>query len=113
MSWAPYVHPSGKYIIFTTNKQGFSNFELYMVDFAGQKEPVRITWTDGFDGLPVPTPDGKGLTWTSNRRGSSQLFTARWDHQAALAALAEAPARQHAGASQHEAAASQQEDGQE
>jgi len=100
MSWAPYVPPSGKYIIFTTNKQGFAKFELYIVDFAGEREPVRVTWTDGFDGLPVPTPDGNGLTWTSNRRGSSQLFTARWNHQAALEALAAAPLRhvsEHAG----------------
>lgn len=93
MSWAPYVHPSGDYILFTTNKQGFANFELYIVDFVGEHEPVRITYTDGFDGLPVPTPDGKGLTWTTNRRGSSQLFTAKWNHQAAVQALSEAPRR--------------------
>lgn len=93
MSWAPYVHPSGEYIIFTSNKLGFSNFELFIVDVAGEREPVRVTYTDGFDGLPVPTPDGKGLTWTTNRRGTSQLFTARWNHEAALAALAAAPPR--------------------
>ena len=29
-----------------------------MVDPDGAKEPVRVTWTDGFDGLPVPSPDG-------------------------------------------------------
>ena len=32
MSWAPYYHPSGDYLIFTTNRHGFGNFELYMVD---------------------------------------------------------------------------------
>jgi Tol biopolymer transport system component len=94
MSWAPYVHPSGEYVVFTTSKHGFANFELYIVDFAGERQPVRVTWTDGFDGLAVPTPDGSGLTWTSNRRGSSQLFTARWNHQAAQQALAESPRRQ-------------------
>ena len=30
-----------------------------MVDAAGAKEPVRVTYSDGFDGLPVPSPDGK------------------------------------------------------
>ena len=25
---------------------------------AGTKEPVRVTYSDGFDGLPVPSPDG-------------------------------------------------------
>ena len=32
MSWAPYMHPSGEYIIFASNKLGFENFELFMVD---------------------------------------------------------------------------------
>ena len=95
MSWAPYYHPTGKYIIFTSNKLGFSNFELFAVDTDGIREPVRITYTDGFDGLPVFSPDGKKLCWTANRTadGKSQLFLADWNHEAALAALANAPAR--------------------
>src|SRR3954468_13906090 len=32
MSWAPYLQPSGRYIIFSSNKLGFENFELYLVD---------------------------------------------------------------------------------
>ncbi|HEY3044947.1 MAG TPA: hypothetical protein VGJ39_13020, partial [Vicinamibacterales bacterium] len=52
MSWAPYMHPSGEYIIFSSNKLGFENFELFIVDAAGTKEPVRVTYSDGFDGLP-------------------------------------------------------------
>ena len=35
MSWAPYFHPSGEYLIFATNLNGFANFELYLVDAAG------------------------------------------------------------------------------
>lgn len=93
MSWAPYVHPSGEYIIFTSNKLGFANFELFMVDVAGEKEPVQVTYTLGFDGLPVPTPDGEQLVWTTNRKGPSQLFRGQWNHEAALEALAKAPAR--------------------
>ena len=53
MSWAPYFHPSGAYVIFASNKLGFSNFELYLVDAMGRHEPVQVTATDGFDGLPV------------------------------------------------------------
>ena len=89
MSWAPYMHPSGEYIIFASNKLGFENFELFMVDAAGTKEPVRVTYTDGFDGLPVPSPDGKTLAWTSSRAGGSagQLFLAQWNHAKALEAL--------------------------
>ena len=93
MSWAPYFHPSGEYLIFTTNRHGFANFELYLVDAAGEKEPIRVTRTDGFDGLPVFTPDGTGLYWTTNRtpEKQSQIFAARWDHDAARGALAAAP----------------------
>lgn len=89
MSWAPIYHPSGEYLIFATNIHGFSNFELYIVDAAGQQTPVRVTTTEGFDGLPTFTPDGKQLSWTSNRTSSkqSQIFMADWNHEAALKAL--------------------------
>jgi Tol biopolymer transport system component len=89
MSWAPFFHPSGDYLIFTTNLNGFANFELYITDAAGKHDPVRITTTDGFDGLPAFTPDGKRLAWTSGRAagGASQIFIADWNHEAALAAI--------------------------
>ncbi|MGZ4985319.1 MAG: M28 family peptidase, partial [Chthoniobacterales bacterium] len=94
MSWAPFYHPSGKYFIFTSNKLGFENFELFMVDAAGEHEPVRATFTDGFDGLPTFSPDGKKLCWTTNRSaGQSQLFLADWNDAAARAAIAAAPKR--------------------
>lgn len=96
MSWAPYFHPSGEYVIFHSNKLGFANCELFIVDALGKKEPVRVTFTDRFDGLPVFSPDGKLLAWTSNRtsNGKSQLFLAEWNHDAALAALKASPVRQ-------------------
>lgn len=89
MSWAPYFHPSGDYLIFATNLQGFANFELYLVDAAGKAPPVRVTTTEGFDGLPVFTPDGKELAWTSNRTADkkSQIFLAKWNDAAARTAL--------------------------
>src|SRR4030095_3905936 len=95
MSWAPYYHPSGKYVIFTTNKLGFDNFELFIVDAEGTKEPVRVTFTDGFDGLPVFSPDGTKLCWTTNRGSEkkSQLWLANWSHEAALEAIANSPQR--------------------
>jgi len=98
MSWAPYMHPSGDYFIFASNKLGFENFELFIVDQQGTKEPVRVTYTNGFDGLPVPSPDGTTLAWTSSRAGGSagQLFLAQWNHEKALAALKSAPPRKPA-----------------
>ena len=88
MSWAPYFHPSGDYLIFATNKHGFENFELYLVDAAGEREPVRTTYRAGFDGLPVFPPGGSTLVWTStNGSSQSQLFEAKWNDQAAREAL--------------------------
>lgn len=93
MSWAPYIHASGEYLLFASNKLGFENFEVFMVDVEGKKEPVRITYSDGFDGLPVPSPDGRHLAWTSSRGGGreGQLFLADWNHDRALAALRASP----------------------
>lgn len=108
MSWAPYFHPSSKYVIFTANKLGFSNFELYLVDVAGEHEPVRVTYTDGFDGLPVFSPDGKQLCWTSVRvgAGKGQLFLANWNHEAALKAIADSPRAGQAGSASEPTSAS-------
>jgi Tol biopolymer transport system component len=98
MSWAPYEHPSGEYFLFASNKLGFENFEVFMVDKAGLKEPVQITFTAGFDGLPVPSPDGTQLAWTSSRAGGAgaagQVYLAQWNHEAAMAALKAAGPRQ-------------------
>ncbi|MES9829552.1 MAG: M28 family peptidase [Candidatus Thiodiazotropha sp.] len=85
MSWAPFFHPSGDYLIFASNQEGFANFELYLVDAQGNHKPVRVTHSLGFDGLPVFSPDGDRLSWTS-KRGSdktSQIFLADWNDQEA------------------------------
>ncbi len=97
MSWAPFYHPSGEYLIFTTNRHGFANFELYLVDVAGQSTPVRVTHTKGFDGLPTFTPDGRRLSWTSNRTssGRSQIFLADWNHEQARELLGLGAARSY------------------
>jgi Tol biopolymer transport system component/Zn-dependent M28 family amino/carboxypeptidase len=81
MSWGPYFHPSGDYLIFAANREGMRSFELYAVDAAGSSQPVRVTFTDGFDGLPAFSPDGKRLTWSSGRgpQKRPQIFFAEWN----------------------------------
>ena len=85
MSWAPYFHPSGDYVIFATSVHGFANFELYLVDSAGEKEPVRVTSDERFDSLPVFSPDGQTVTWASSRTADkqAQIFIAEWNDEAA------------------------------
>lgn len=92
VNWAPYFHPSGKYLIWARAdySQGpqtpQSQFDLYTMDieyddqsFRGG-ETKRITFDPGADILPVFSPDGKQLMWTSNRTEdkSSQLWIADW-----------------------------------
>jgi hypothetical protein len=81
MSWAPFYHPSGEYVVFTTNLHGMNDFELYVVDADGAHEPVRVSASPGFDGLPAFAPSGHELFWTSNRGGGgrSQIFRAAWN----------------------------------
>ena len=93
MSWAPFFHPSGDYIIFTSNKLGYSNFELFIVDTGGTREPVRVSFMEGFDGLPVYLPDGQSLSWTRrDEKGESQIHFADWSDSKARAALGLRPA---------------------
>lgn len=95
LSWAPYYHPSGDYIVWAANKMGYGNFEVYMTDSEGLKEPVRVTYTEKFDGLPVFSPDGSKMVWTSSRtsNGKAQLFIADWDDEFAREQLAMSPYR--------------------
>lgn len=87
-TFAPFYHPSGDYILFMSNIEGYSNFEIYMIPTDRRAEPVRVTFTESFDGFPTFTTDGKTFSWTSNRvGGKSQIFTADWNHEAALQAI--------------------------
>jgi Tol biopolymer transport system component len=85
VSWGPYFHPSGDYIIYSSNVLGHANFELFMIDAEGLKEPVRVTNTEGTDILPVFSPDGSQIAWSTTRTadGSSQIYIADWNDRAA------------------------------
>ncbi len=82
-NFAPYWHPSGERIVFSSNMDdpGGRNFELYMIDADGT-DLERVTWSDGFDGFPVFHPDGGSLVFASNRNqsheGNTNLFLADW-----------------------------------
>lgn len=82
-SFAPFFHPDGKRIIFSSN---FSDprgreFDLYMIGVDG-KRLERITYSEGFDGFPMFSSDGKRLVFGSNRnaaqQGDTNVFIADW-----------------------------------
>ena len=86
VSWAPFFHPSGDYFIYSSNVLGHANFELFIMDVDGNGAAVRVTNTEGTDILPVFSPDGARVAWSSTRTkdGTSQLHISDWDHQKAL-----------------------------
>ena len=80
VNWGPYWHPDGKHIIYATSKHGHTNYELYLMHDDGSHQ-TRITYSPGADVLPVFSPDGKYLMWTSKRSKdqTSQVFIAKFE----------------------------------
>ncbi len=82
-SFAPFFHPDGKRIIFSSNMDGNNprNFDLYMINEDGSGLE-RITYNETFDGFPMFTHDGKYLVFGSNRfnkkPGDTNIFLAEW-----------------------------------
>lgn len=79
VNWAPYWLPDGKSVVFTTSLHGHHNYEVYLINIETGKQQ-RVTYSPRFDGLPVISPDGKKMMWTSQRAGggggNSQIFIA-------------------------------------
>lgn len=82
-NWAPFFHPSGKKIIFSSNhhsERGY-DFQLYMINLDG-KGLERITSKSMFNAFPMFSPDGKKLVFSSNRNNKgtrdTNLFIADW-----------------------------------
>lgn len=81
-NWAPYFHPDGKHILFSSNhKTKAFPFNIFMTDVNGM-EPVQISFDDAFDSFPMFSPDGKRLAFSSNRNNgrtrSTNVFVADW-----------------------------------
>ncbi|MEM7483018.1 MAG: M20/M25/M40 family metallo-hydrolase [Acidobacteriota bacterium] len=82
-SFAPYFHPDGDRVLFSTNYGSESprEFEIWAVDVQGTRLE-RITRSPGFDGFPMFSPDGRRLAFASNRNqgapGETNVFVADW-----------------------------------
>jgi hypothetical protein len=83
-SFAPYFHPSGRKILFSSNvgdPRG-REFDIYSVNVDGSGLE-RVTTAPGFDGFPMFSPDGSLLAFSSNRATApgardTNVFLARW-----------------------------------
>lgn len=82
-NWAPFYHPSGKKIIFSSNHRGKRGFEfnLFMMNEDGSGLE-QITYDKVFDSFPMFSPDGKKIIFSSNRNNggtrNTNLFVADW-----------------------------------
>jgi TolB protein len=88
VNWGPYWHPSAPYIIWSgadhSDPSARPNYDLWLARYETKDgkfslgESIRVTDFAGADVLPVFSPDGKQLMWTSTRTDdhSSQLFIA-------------------------------------
>ncbi|MDB5391104.1 MAG: domain protein beta Propeller [Planctomycetaceae bacterium] len=90
VNWCPYFHPTGKYLIWAgadySKGPATAKFHLFTMELSYPDgmlkggEVTQITDSDVTDILPVFSPDGKKLMWTSTRSAdkSSQLWIADW-----------------------------------
>ncbi len=82
-SFAPFFHPDGKKIIFSSNvnSENGRNFDLYLINVDGTGFE-QVTFNETFDGFPMFTKDGKQLVFCSNRfnktKGDTNVFIADW-----------------------------------
>ncbi len=89
-NWAPSWHPNGKRIIFSSNmddwradiKQYGHNFEIYLINLDGTGLE-RITFNKTFDSFPMFSPDGRKLSFASNRDPQkprqTDIFIGDWE----------------------------------
>jgi len=82
-SFAPFFHPSGQKIIFSSNYKGAEprDFNLFMINLDGTGLE-QITFNPSFDGFPMFSPDGKYFVFASNRFNkkdtNTNIFIAEW-----------------------------------
>jgi len=80
-NWAPFFHPSGNKVIFSSNHKAKHSFNLFMINLDGTGLE-QITYDKVFDAFPMFSPDGKKIVFSSNRNNNgthdTNLFVADW-----------------------------------
>jgi TolB protein len=79
VNWCPFWYPDGQHLIYSTNRHGPANFDLYAIRADGTHD-TPITYGPGANVLPVFSPDGKWLMWACRRStdNTPQVIVARF-----------------------------------
>lgn len=79
VNWGPYWLPDNRRVVYATSKVSHANYEIFMRWSDGSHE-TRITYTAGPDVLPVISPDGRWMMWSSRRNGDTgaQIYVAKF-----------------------------------
>jgi hypothetical protein len=77
--WAfPEISPSGRWVAVTHWEEGAYQ-DVFVLDAEGREEPRRLTRDRAVDLAPSWSPDGRWLTWASDRTGISNILAAPFD----------------------------------
>ncbi len=82
-NFAPFFHPSGEKVIFSSNLNDpdSRNFDLFLINLDGTGLE-QVTFSEEFESFPMFSPDGRHLVFASNRHGSHEgntnVFIAEW-----------------------------------
>ncbi len=81
-NFGPYPLNGDAGVVFSSNMgDSEREFDLYLVGLDGG-EPERVTYTEGFDGFPMMSPDGEWFVFASNRADpksrQTNLYIAKW-----------------------------------
>lgn len=103
VNWGPFWHPSEAFLVYSTNEAApeSHNYEVFAIDARATSDTprkLRLTFAEGFDGLPAFNRDGSLMMWTSQRgspagageRPSSQIWLAKFNFEAFIEAFHEA-----------------------
>lgn len=82
-NWAPFMHPNGRQIIFSSNLHdpGGGSFSLYLINTDGTGLE-RVSYGARFDSFPMFSRDGKRIVFASTRNSKQarefNIFVADW-----------------------------------
>jgi serine/threonine-protein kinase len=78
----PRISPDGKRAVTSIPSRQKGNFDIWICELA-RNTLTRLTFTSGYDGQPIWTPDGKRVTFASSAVGAPDLTWKSWDGRGA------------------------------